>query len=139
VNREKTLTAQLRADLRTSVTDPRDLENMIEMSESVPPSYPPSPGLDLGCVELDGVPAPATDQMVMVGDEVTPSIEGLTAVPSDAVDLPGVSESPELAVDRRQTHLLACLLQTGMEILGAAELPRPRQERRHGPFLAGHP
>ncbi len=100
---------------------------MVEVPEAIAPAHSASPRLDLGSVEFDSLPATTTDQMVMMRNQITPSIEGLAAVTTDAVDLSGIGKGPELAVDRRQPHLLPRLLETGVKILGTAELPRLRQ------------
>ena len=90
---------------------------MIQVAESVAPSHPPRPRLDLGGIQFHGVPATTAHQMVVVRNQVTPPVQRLAAIPPDAVDLSGVSEGAELAVHRRQANLLPGRLQAPVEIL----------------------
>src|ERR1039458_7184447 len=119
--------------------DPADLHDVVELGEPVLLAESPGQGLEVLRVELDGVTAPPADQMVVVDRRPAPPVEGLAGVATDAVDLAGTGQGPELAVHGGQADPIPGRPQPGVQVLGAGELVGLVQEGGHRPLLPGDP
>jgi hypothetical protein len=80
------------------------------------------PLLHGGTLDLDGLAADAADQMVMVVTRRAAPVDGLTLGRAQDVDLAGVGEGLERAVDGGQPYRVAPVLEHVVQVLGAAEL-----------------
>jgi zinc/manganese transport system substrate-binding protein len=98
-----------------------------------------SPLLQLRGVDLDRRPATSTGQMVVVGVDDAPAIEGLTAIGHHDVDLAARNQSLQLGVDRGERDLAAVSHDEGVKVLGTHETLHPTEDSDDFTTLGGIP
>ena len=97
-----------------------DLQGVADVDEAVLGGDPVRPGLHRRAVDLDGAAAGPAHQVVVVA-LAAPAVEVLAAGRPHDVDLAGVGQALQGAVDRGQADPLAALAQHRVQLLGAVE------------------
>ena len=95
------------------------------------------PLFEFGCVDFDGRPAVPTGQVVVVGVDHAASVETLSAVGHDDVDLATGDESFQLGVDRRERDLTTVTHDERVQVLGTDEALDPTQHPDYLTALGG--
>jgi hypothetical protein len=113
------------------------LHRMTYVGEPGVGGYLLGPPLDSLALDLDATAAVAAGEVMMVSVRAAAAVQDLAARAGDGVDLPGLAEHLEMAVDGGQADVLAAAAQLGMNLLSAAESGQPVQGRGQHLGLAG--
>jgi hypothetical protein len=98
---------------------------------------PLGPLLNGGAFDLDRTTAPSTHQMVVVSVRLAATVDRLTVGAAQHVDLAGLGQALQGAVDRRQANCLPLAAKKRMQVLRAFEVVGCCQRCRHGCALSG--
>ena len=102
---------------------------MLDVGEAVLRGDPCGPALDRRVLDLDGAPAGAADQVVVVRAAAAP-VDRLAVVGAQHVDLAVVGQGLQAAVDGGQPDRVAARRAAGVQVLGAAEVVELVEELR---------
>jgi hypothetical protein len=99
----------------------------------------PGPAFDFSAFDLDGCAALAADEVVVVLFAGTAPVTRLAVLAPQGVELARFGECPHLVVHGGQGDVLTLGLQSGVEVLGGAELVGRVQDGGEGTFLPRRP
>ncbi len=116
-----------------------DFEGVGDVGEAGGRGDAVGPRLDLGSFDLDGPSAVPADQVMVMVVGRAATVDGLTVVAAQYVDLAPVGEDLQVPVDSGETDSLAHVAQVGVQVLGAGERVDLGQCGADGVPLAGGP
>src|SRR5690625_3345931 len=120
-------------------TQPEDVEGVLELGEAVLRRHLLRPGLDEAPADLHGGAAPAAHEVVVVLDALAAPVEGLAVVGAQHVDLTGLGQRLEGAVDGGEPDGVPGLAQGLVQLLRAAEVVGALEEGADRGALPCHP
>src|SRR5690606_10390070 len=105
-----------RRSVRTVAAETEDLDGVGDIAEAMLVGDVDRPALHLFALHLDGAPAAAADQMMMMSGAAAP-VERLSVIAAERIQQTAIGEHLEIAVDRRQSDGLAALTEHIVDLL----------------------